>query len=187
MRPLIPLALGALAGATLLAPHAAAARALLDDLPLIGTGGGTAFSRTCPSGHVLTGVRWRTGTVVDGIGIQCSPVRSDGTLGTGVDVGPMAGGNGGTAGRDHCRGGVIAGQNGATAGVSLASLFFRCFPWNPTARVYTGADNYSINVRIGLLISASESQCHDGDKPAVGIHGRHGAFVDAVGLRCAKP
>lgn len=86
--------------------------------------GGTLFSRTCPSGNVLTGVRWRTGTVVDGIGIECSPVRADGTLGTGVDVGPMAGGNGGTAGRDHCRGGVIAGQSGATAGVSLASLFF---------------------------------------------------------------
>ena len=68
-RPLIPLALGALAGATLLAPHAAAARALLDDLPLIGTGGGTTFSRTCPSGNVLTGIRWRTGAVVDGIGI----------------------------------------------------------------------------------------------------------------------
>ena len=187
MRPLFQLALGALAGATLLAPHAAAARALFEDLPLIGTSGGTAFSRTCPSGHVLTGVRWRTGAVVDGIGIQCSPVRSDGTLGARVDVGPIAGGNGGTAGRDDCRGGVIAGQNGATAGVSLGSLFFRCFTWNPTARAYTGADNYSINVRIGLLISASESQCHDGDKPAVGIHGRHGSFVDAVGLKCGKP
>src|SRR5882724_4521117 len=66
MRPLFPLAIGALAGAILLVPHAASARALLEDLPLIGTGGGTAFSRTCPSGHVLTGVRWRTGAVVDG-------------------------------------------------------------------------------------------------------------------------
>src|ERR1041384_988102 len=129
MRPWIPLAVGAVAGVALLAPHAASARALLEDLPLIGASGGSSFSRTCPSGHVLTGVRWRTGAAVDGIGIQCSPIRSDGTLGTRIDVGSMAGGNGGTAGRDDCRGGVIAGQNGATAGVSLGSLFFRRFPW----------------------------------------------------------
>jgi len=187
MRPLIPLALSALVGAALLAPHAASARALFEDLPLIGTSGGTSFTRTCPSGSVLTGVRWRTGAVVDGIGIQCSPIRADGTLGARVDVGTMAGGNGGTAGQDDCRGGVIGGQNGATAGVSLGSLFFRCFQWSPSARSYTGAHNYSINVRIGLLISASESQCALGEQPAIGIRGRHGSFVDAVGLKCGKP
>src|SRR4051794_21218661 len=102
MRPLIPITLGAIVAATVIAPHTAAARALLEDLPLIGTNGGTSFSRTCPAGNVLTGIRWRTGAVVDGIGIACSPVRADGTLGTRVDVGTMAGGNGGTAGRDDC-------------------------------------------------------------------------------------
>jgi hypothetical protein len=187
VRLLLPLAFSALAGTALIVPHAAAARALFEDLPLIGTNGGTAFSRTCPSGHVLTGVRWRTGAVVDGIGIQCSPIRSDGTLGTRINVGSMAGGNGGTAGQDDCRGGVIAGQNGATAGVSLGSLFFRCFVWNPAARAYTGGEIYSINVRIGLLISASERQCVDGSAPAIGIRGRHGSFVDAVGLKCGRP
>ena len=98
-----------LAGAALAAPHAAAARALFEDLPLIGTNGGTSFTRACPSGNVLTGVRWRTGAFVDGIGIQCSPIRADGTLGARVNVGEMAGGNGGTAGQDNCHGGVIAG------------------------------------------------------------------------------
>jgi hypothetical protein len=187
MRLVIPVTVLALAGAALAAPHAASARALFEDLPLIGTNGGTSFTRTCPSGNVLTGVRWRTGAFVDGIGIQCSPIRADGTLGDRVNVGEMAGGNGGTAGQDNCHGGVIAGQNGATAGVSLGSLFFRCFTWNPQARAYTGAENSSINVRIGLLISASERQCQDGDKPAIGIHGRHGSFIDAVGLKCGKP
>ena len=178
MRPLLlPLILGV----------AVATAGWFEDLPLIGTSGGHAFSRDCPSGHVLTGVRWRTGAVVDGIGIQCSPIKADGSLGPRVDVGTMAGGNGGTAGRDDCRGGVIAGQNGATAGVSLGSLFFRCFQWSPAARAYTGAENYSINVRIGLLISASESQCALGNQPAIGIRGRHGSFIDAVGLKCGKP
>ncbi|AHG88744.1 hypothetical protein J421_1207 [Gemmatirosa kalamazoonensis] len=191
MRSLVALSLGAavVAGGALLAPTPLAARALsfAENLPLIGTGGGHSFTRNCPAGSVLTGVRWRTGAVVDGIGIQCSTVRSDGTLGPRTDVGSMAGGNGGTAGRDDCHGGVVAGQNGATAGVSLGSLFFRCFQWSPAARAYTGAVNYTINVRIGLLISASESQCHDGDKPAVGLYGRHGSFIDAVGVICGKP
>lgn len=189
MRPLIPLSIGALAVAgALLSPQPlrARSRSLLENLPLIGASGGTSFSRNCPAGSVLSGIRWRTGAFVDAIGIQCSKILSDGSLGPANDVGTMAGGNGGTPGSDHCPG-VIAGQNGATAGISLGSLFFRCFQWFGASRSYGGSNIKTINVRIGLLISASESQCNAGSQPATGIYGRHGSLIDAVGLKCSTP
>src|SRR5947207_4805717 len=122
MRPMILISAGslALAGAALGArPVRAHALGLLENLPLIGASGGTSFSRNCPSGQVLTGFRWRTGVAVDGLGIKCSVLLSDGSLGAETNAGEMAGGNGGTPGSDHCRGGAAAGQNGATTGVSL--------------------------------------------------------------------
>ncbi len=190
MRPLVSLSICTVAVSGMLLsplPLRAKGRSLLENLPLIGASGGNSFSRTCPSGSVLTGIRWRTGMFVDGIGIQCSTILAGGTLGPANNVGDMAGGNGGTAGSDHCPGGVIAGQNGATAGASLGSLFFRCYQWFPESRSYGGAIMKTINVRIGLLISASESQCHSGTQPATGIYGRHGSLIDAVGLKCNTP
>jgi hypothetical protein len=94
MRPLIPLSIGALvvAGALLSPqPLRARSRSLLENLPLIGASGGTSFSRSCPAGSVLSGIRWRTGAFVDAIGIQCSKILSDGSLGPSNDVGTMAG------------------------------------------------------------------------------------------------
>src|SRR5262245_59792054 len=59
--------------------------------------GGTSFTRTCPSGSVLTGIRTRKGLIIDAIGIRCRTVGADGTLGTETSVGTLAGGDGGSA------------------------------------------------------------------------------------------
>ena len=79
-------------------------RMVAEDVGLIFimTPGGAAFRRTCPNNHVLTGIRYRKGIALDGIGIQCRPIRSDGTLGTQINSGDMAGGNGGTYGTASC-------------------------------------------------------------------------------------
>ena len=192
MRSLAALSLGAaaLVGGALLSPHtlSARARSLAESLPLIGGSGGNSFTRDCPRGSVLTGVRWRTGLALDGIGIACSPVRSDGTLGPAVDVGTMAGGNGGTAGRGHCQTGVVAAQGGSSAGVSLDGLFLRCFFWYPASRSYGGTSVSDIEVKKPAAIPFwNFTQCRDGTAPATGIYGRHGSLVDAVGLKCGTP
>ena len=192
MRPIVPLAAGALvvAGATLLAPHplSAHARAFAENLPLIGGSGGNAFTRDCPKGSVLTGVRWRTGLALDGLGIACSPVLSNGSLGAEVDVGAMTGGNGGTAGRGHCQGGVVAAQGGSSAGVSLDGLFLRCFTWYAASRSYGGTYVTEIEVKKPAAIPFwNFTQCRDGTAPATGIYGRHGSLVDAVALKCGTP
>jgi len=164
-------------------PDHAHKAAYFEDLPLIGGSGGHSYTLMCPSGQVLTGVRYRVGALVDGLGIKCSKVKADGSLGPSTDVGSMVGGNGGTAGSATCQtsGEVIAAQQGASAGVGIGGLHFLCFTWY--GHNYGGTSNDIINV-IGFLPAFIAQQCRDGNEPAIGIYGRHGSLVDAVGLKC---
>ena len=79
------------------------------DLVIYGGGGGSAFTRTCGNNRVMTGFQYRKGLVIDGIGLLCRPVQSNGTLGS-ESAGSMAGGGGGSFGtqvlrrRLRCRG-----------------------------------------------------------------------------------
>ncbi len=164
-------------------------------LPAVGSGGGTAFTRRCPAGHVLSGLRWRQGLVVDAIGIKCRPVGSDGALGAEITVGTMVGGSGGQFGSGSCRHHsadqpfpIIVEQQAGGSGVGLALLVFSCRPWYKEPRIFGGGQATSgVTVRFGGVISATDRTCPNPDSPAVGIHGRQGSIVDAVGLICAKP
>jgi hypothetical protein len=49
-------------------------------LPVYGGSGGTAFTKDCGSGYVLTGLRYRSSLLVDAIGIMCRPVNANGSL-----------------------------------------------------------------------------------------------------------
>ena len=71
--------------------------------PTYGGNGGTAFTRGCGAGHVMTGIRYRTGLSMDAVGPLCRPVRADGTLGAEMTPGTMAGGSGGTFGSKRCQ------------------------------------------------------------------------------------
>jgi hypothetical protein len=44
-------------------------------LERIGGAGGNSYSRTCPPGHVVTGVRGGAGALIDSIELICSPLR----------------------------------------------------------------------------------------------------------------
>lgn len=114
-------------GTVLVAAGAASTRLnaslVFEELPPIGGIGGSAFSRECPDGNVLTGIRYRRGLLVDGIGIKCRPIRSDGTLGAEVNAGSMAGGSGGTSGSVSCPSGeVVAEESGLSGGVGIRKI-----------------------------------------------------------------
>jgi hypothetical protein len=173
----------------------AASLAFESKLPLIGSGGGSSFTRRCPDNHVLTGFRWRQGAVVDAIGIKCRPVQSDGRLGNEISSGSMAGGDGGTFGSKSCewiRDGrtsqiVVTYQRGGGAGIGIASLTFACRPWLPESRASGGGQiGELLQIRSGSVFTR-DLECPRAGEPAVGIYGRQGAIVDAVGLICALP
>lgn len=160
----------------------------LENLPLVGSPGGTSFTRNCPANHVLTGVRWRRGLLLDGIGIKCRPVQSDGKLGAEINSGSMAGGNGGTAGSESCPGVIVSQKGASQGGVGIGMLFLGCFQWFPASRSWGGSSITHIFVKTGGSLPAlTTDTCSLGGQPATGIQGRHGSIVDAFGLRCNTP
>ena len=167
----------------------AAARRLgaFSNLPLIGSGGGTSFSLRCPDNYVLTGIRARVGSVVDGMGIRCSRVLSTGLLGTSEPKGLMAGGNGGTFVEVKC-GGVVMGQRGGSLGVGIDRLRIYCANWVQEVKQFSGGQPKGHNIRMGAgLFVDTDRFCPFADQPAVGIYGRHGSIVDSAGLICDYP
>ena len=158
---------------------------VVEDLPLLGNPvTGSPFSRSCPDNHVLTGFRYRSGLILDGIGpIKCRPVRSDGTLGAEVLAGSLAGGNGGTLANKSCGANqVVAGQQSAVS--RLGSLTFFCMRWSATSKAWFGTGDV-----LALFGGAASQmrQCSSSTQPATGIRGRHGMVIDAIGLVCSSP
>ena len=162
--------------------HVRSSPSAAEELPLIGSSiTGTVFYRTCPDNHVLTGFRYRSGSVLDGISIKCRPVRSDGTLGTEVLAGSLAGGNGGTLANKSCAANeVLAGQRG----ILPNQLSFFCVRWSATSRAWFGSG--AVLALLGPELSTPLT-CSSSTKPATGIRGRHGMVIDAIGLVCNTP
>lgn len=169
-------------------------------LPAIGTDGGTSFTRQCPAGQVLTGIRARAGVVIEALGISCRPINANGTLGTESSVGTMAGGAGGTDRSGSCpSGSVVSGQAGVKAvPAGVASFDLRCRRWDATTRRFTGGIVAVIHVVAGtgsrgVAVDASPGvnvptfDCLRQQQPAVLLRGRAGAIVDAAGLTCNNP
>lgn len=82
-----------------------------------GGGSGTTSQLSCPSGYVAVGVVSRAGIYVDAVGLLCSYLYSDGSLGTAYAYGPT-GGSGGTYYSDQC-----------PAGQMLVGLDGRSYSW----------------------------------------------------------
>lgn len=156
-------------------------------LPIYGGSGGTAFSRSCGSGRVLTGVRLRTGLEMDAIGLLCRPVNADGTLGSQTTVGTLAGGGGGTSSIVHCgTGNVVTGARIYYGGF-VSAVALQCQAWSASARGFTGAIGGTEVGGRSVGASRSEERCEASTQPVVAIRGRAEGLVDALGFTCNEP
>lgn len=182
---------------------------LATDLPYTGGRGGTYFSRPCPSGSYLVGLAGRTGQWVDQIAPVCAPwLRGSQTFGA-QSVGPTAGTSGGgkvvNVGDATCRREsanrfavsslviqLLRSSNrlvqyvGAlctslTPSASLESPPFFEFGLRPAVEPRDEPLHGPIDT--GDLETSRRQSCPAGEV-AVGIHGRAGQFVDAIGLLC---
>jgi hypothetical protein len=152
--------------------------------------GGTSFTRGCGADRVLTGVRARTGLAVDAVGPLCRPVNADGTLGAESAVGTMVGGAGGTATSVRCP----AGSAVAGAGVYKLAPFpmigftLSCRNWIASERRFGTTSTGSLVVGvIAKALGSGGGMCAEPVQPMVGIRGRAGTLVDAIGFTCDEP
>jgi hypothetical protein len=156
------------------------------NLAVFGGAGGTAFSRSCGAGRVLSGLRYRAGLSLDAIGLLCRPVNANGSLGSETSVGAMAGGPGGTFAVARCRTGLVVHGAYFRYGAVIDGLQMHCVPWHPDSRSFYGVGGvFYIGRTEGN--NSGNAFCEAQTQPVVAIRGRAGLVVDAIGLTCDEP
>ena len=159
------------------------------NLPVLGGTGGTAFTRDCGAGRVLSGVRYRSGMVIDAIGLLCRPVLSDGKLGPETTIGTIAGGSGGTTHVAGCPSGTVLTGMFVKYGSYVSYIIGSCSTWRASTRTF--ATPPSANTEdIGLALTAGATgveNCESQLQPGAALRGRAASFIDALGLVCDEP
>lgn len=148
----------------------------------VGGPGGSAFREVCPLGQYVVGVRYRYGDWIDQISIICASVDANGMTGQNW-YGAAFGGNGGVGPYERfCNPGYI---------ISGASILLRNHPsryvkmMDMYCRSTTSNNGHKL-MNVGAPSSYfgdSDQYCPDGEA-VIGIQGRYGAFVDAIGMIC---
>lgn len=169
-------------------------------LPAVGGSGGGQFKAPCEEGQLLAGFELRVGDDVDAIRPLCAvaiePGRTSDPKATGQD---WHGGAGGAVQRLVCpqKTPVVIGidvvSEGATEVVNSIHLFCGQVVATQVADPYPSAilDASGYTDGRGLMapfssIGGGSMRCPQ-DQVAIGVHGRSGKWLDAMGLICGVP
>ena len=174
---------------------------LATDVPVYGGPGGNSFQAECPKGSYLVGLAGRTGSWVDRIAPVCAPwLRGSQTFGA-PSIGQSFGMS--TDGQEHQTTCWHSGPNNSAVQSwhieTLKSdnrfvqyIGVACISLKPSP-VLTSAPFFEFGSRpVGeerlspgpYISNRAYSQSCPASEIAVGIHGRAGLFVDALGLIC---
>lgn len=148
----------------------------------VGGGGDSSARDVCPAGQFLIGMRVRSGAWMDQMSITCGAINPDGSIGT-QSNGPTRGGNGGGPSQGTCGAGKIVSGLGmlfTEGNRQVLTIDLNC-------RSTTGPDRS--NFRLGQeppgfsRFPTEIQPCPNGEA-AVGVQGRYGRHVNALGLIC---
>lgn len=173
----------------MLAILAAGSASAKEFAPAVGSGG-SAFRDLCPGGQYLVGTNAHTGAVIDQISITCAPVTGDGTVGA-LFHGPTHGGPGGGTPKESfdktkerrttCADNEIVNAMGLLPGEQQSRQVVRLIIFNCV--LTTGTARHNLDIGDAPFFPTINQQCPDGEA-AIGLQGRAGAYVDALGLIC---
>lgn len=157
--------------------------------PAVGSGG-SPFRDLCPAGQYLVGTNAHTGAAIDQISITCAPLKADGTVGV-LFHGPTHGGPGGGTPKEPgdknkerrttCADNEIVNAMGLLPGEQDSRQVVRLIIFNCVST--TGTARHNLDVGDAPLFPTIEQPCLAGEA-AIGLQGRAGAYVDALGLIC---
>jgi len=157
------------------------------DSSLIGGPGGGNFRDQCGAGQYLSGVSVRQGTLLDAVVPFCAAFNAKtGLLGApGFPMNHHGGSGGGLAGPISCNNdqyvsGMMFGYtNDSQSGRPkyIASIQLQCKPIRP------GSKSQTRTIGAGGRLSHQGYSCRD-DEAVIGMIGRSGAYVDALGMIC---
>lgn len=152
-----------------------------------GSGGNKNYHLNCGAGAVMTGITAKYGSWIDQIGLVCRKVNKNGTLGDEFTRGPVGGQGGDISTIERCPAGrVIGGANGRS-GWYINRIDAICYPWVRRTRRLNDGDTspqyLTINGnRFDLTSGLDWFTC--GSKPAKGIRGKHGSYIDSLQFIC---
>jgi hypothetical protein len=163
-------------------------------LPPIGGGGGTEFVARCPQGQLLTGFDLRAGLFIDAIRPICVAAYGPADVGPFEPFSSYFGGNGGNARQVVCprNAPVVTGMHIWASGVKTESVLELDLFCGVAATTQTPSDVAAAKFISGydradfILYSDATQRCPT-SLIAVGINGRSGIWLDAVGLICGVP
>jgi hypothetical protein len=166
-------------------------------LPPVGGDGGYPFNARCPQGQFLTGFDLRTGDFVDAIRPLCVTAKGPAEPGPIEPYPSMFGGTGGGPRQLVCPRdipivtGMYVGVEGKQI-LSVISIRLFCGVAAATQKLSklpaAGFDGDSGKRGLLEFVGFDEdTQFCTGGLVAVGINGRSGKWLDAVGLICGKP
>jgi hypothetical protein len=183
------------------------ARVPATDLEIEGGLGGGYFRQECGPGEYLVGFNGRTGAWLDAIQIVCAGRANNlWSLGDAVLRGNQAGRNGGSPNSVRCpstnQGATVVtaivfgitvsnGKPSTVGGIEVTCSYFQPPFVALPAGVQMAASGDNDELDAGFLQGTNprvrgSSYCPAGEV-AVGLHGRSGDFIDALGLICAVP
>src|SRR5438874_1798691 len=179
---------GLLAAFVCVLAAASAAHGTVFNTSTAGGSGGTAFTQTCPNGGVLVGLQGRFGGFIDSVKAVCSRLDSIGDV-FDTTVLSAHGGSGGTTSYDlRCpRGWAVAGLRGR-AGSLVDRIQLACAPVQLNGTVVASTakvDQFRAGGSGGTSFALNcSSTTASGTRPARGIFGAAGSFIDRIGLGC---
>jgi hypothetical protein len=144
--------------------------------------GGTPFRELCPTGQYLVGARWRSGSWLDQISITCAAVDTNGATGP-KSHGSTFGGGGGNPDERSCD------PNQVITSASILKNSER-YPFvqeidlackSTTSTLYFG---FAVG-RVATIFPDHNQHCADG-QAVIGVHGRAGQYLDAIGVICGS-
>lgn len=161
------------------------------DKPLYGGPGGGGFRDQCGHDQFLTGFSASTGTLFDAIVPLCGKFNpATGLIGAPGVPGDRHGGKGGgakppvTCEPNQYVSSIVFGYTTDSRGLAkyIASVWFTCSPIKP------GGPTSQLRIdSAGGRVAHGGYSCGDG-RAVIGVHGRSGIYVDALGAICgAKP
>ena len=157
-------------------PHAIAGK----EFEPAGGPGGTPFRQLCPAGQYLVGARWRSGSWLDQISMTCAPVDANGVTGP-QSHGQTFGGNGGNPHEQSCDPGFVI-TGAAILQDSSQNPFVKEIDVDCKSTTSTLFSGFAIG-KVATVFPDHDQFCPDG-QAVIGIQGRSGKYVDAIGMIC---
>lgn len=150
------------------------------NLPAHGGNGGRYFTLDCGDERVLIGVSGRKGQWLDSIRAHCIKARTDGYWSGTPTASARVGGSGGSDNfSEFCERNSAVKRISGRYGLYVHQISLRCVPLGSSGTSHT----ITVSGSWAGPNSFSWDTCPDG-KPARGFRGRHGNYIDRIGLTC---